>query len=545
MSQSGLGSGIWRSVIVRRLAVLGALFALELAAITLCLDNDQIAGRAGLIRVCHDWGPLFLRCTVVFATIFLTFTCLKFPALLAGIAEAAGAGRIHRGALAMHGASLAGFGALSYAIYRLPAISPPFSFATVWPNAAAALWLVSGLSAIAYGAAAFIHPALWMRMVRGTGWLWALALAGALVAGFGGNAMRELWPRATGLTFEIVQVLLKPFGTFAGNAATKTIGSSRFSVEIAPTCSGLEGIGLILVFTAAWLVLFRKECRFPQALLLLPLGAVTLFLLNSVRIAALILIGDAGFESIAVGGFHSQAGWIGFNVVALGISVAARDVEWISKRERCVAVAVNPNAVWVMPFVAVLAAGMLAHAASAGFEWLYPLRFVGALAALWYYRRSYAQIDWRFDWMGPAAGALVFAIWLAMDTPGSSTMPAQLAAASGNVRIAWITVRLLAASVTVPIAEELAFRGYLLRRLISADFEAVSFRSFSWFSIVASSVLFGLLHGERWIAGSVAGALFALAMQRRGRFGNAVIAHATANALIAVSVIVFGRWELW
>ena len=125
-----------------------------------------------------------------------------------------------------------------------------------------------------------------------------------------------------------------PFGSFSGHAETMTIGSQRFSVEIAPTCSGLEGMGLILAFTILWLVLFRRECRFPHALILLPAGVVILFLLNSARIAALILIGNAGFEKIATEGFHSQAGWIAFNFVALGTSVAAREVGWISKRQR-------------------------------------------------------------------------------------------------------------------------------------------------------------------------------------------------------------------
>ncbi len=110
---------------------------------------------------------------------------------------------------------------------------------------------------------------------------------------------------------------------------------------------------------------------------------------------------------------------------------------------------------------------------------------------------------------------------------------------------AWLVLRIIGATVTVPIAEELAFRGFLLRRFISPEFEAVSFRAFSWFALLASSVLFGLLHGQRWIAGTIAGLIFALVVTRRGRFGNAVIAHATANALIAVAVLMFHYWDLW
>ena len=59
--------------------------------------------------------------------------------------------------------------------------------------------------------------------------------------------------------------------------------------------------------------------------------------------------------------------------------------------------------------------------------------------------------------------------------------------------------------ITVPVAEELAFRGFLIRRLISSDFEALGFRAFTYTSLLLSSVAFGLLHGDRWFAGAVAG----------------------------------------
>jgi len=96
----------------------------------------------------------------------------------------------------------------------------------------------------------------------------------------------------------------------------------------------------------------------------------------------------------------------------------------------------------------------------------------------------------------------------------------------------------------VPIAEELAFRGYLLRRLIAADFDQVTSVRFTWLSFLVSSVLFGALHG-RWLAGTVAGMCYALAMYRRGKVADAVIAHAVTNALIAADVLIMGNWGLW
>jgi membrane protease YdiL (CAAX protease family) len=47
------------------------------------------------------------------------------------------------------------------------------------------------------------------------------------------------------------------------------------------------------------------------------------------------------------------------------------------------------------------------------------------------------------------------------------------------------------------------------------------------------------------VAGTIAGALFAFAQLRRGSIGDAVVAHAVSNALVAVAVLGFGRWDLW
>lgn len=60
-----------------------------------------------------------------------------------------------------------------------------------------------------------------------------------------------------------------------------------------------------------------------------------------------------------------------------------------------------------------------------------------------------------------------------------------------------------------------------------------------------SSLAFGLLHGERWVAGSLAGLIYAAVFLRRGRIGDAVAAHATTNALLAAWVLAGARRELW
>jgi exosortase E/protease (VPEID-CTERM system) len=430
-------------------------------------------------------------------------------------------------------------------------------------DAVVSCWFAAGVSAIALAGLSAIPGFAWRRLFHGERYLWVYAAVAVIVACMAGNQIRVLWVPTTQITFEMTKAMLTPFvSNIVSNPSAMTLGTARFNVEIAPECSGFEGAGLITAFGIVWLVVFRRECRMPQALLLIPAGVGLLFVLNAARIAALILIGNSGAERIALGGFHSQAGWIAFNAVALGFSVAARELPWFSTKTlstktlsvqnqragTLTGTVENPTAPYVLPFVAILAAGMLASALTGEFEWLDPLRFIAAAAALWFFRRRYKEMDWRFGWEAPAAGVLVFVLWIAKDllaAPVSDGMPPALAASAPEIRTAWLLVRVLGAVVTVPIAEELAFRGFVMRRIISADFESVPFRKFSWVALLVSSCLFGLLHGDRWIAGTAAGILYGTVLIRRGRIGDAVVAHGTTNALLAIYVLAFDQWRLW
>jgi CAAX prenyl protease-like protein len=190
---------------------------------------------------------------------------------------------------------------------------------------------------------------------------------------------------------------------------------------------------------------------------------------------------------------------------------------------------------------------MIARSLSDDFELWYPLRLAAAFAALWVYRRSYASVNFAFSWRGPATGVLVFAVWMAVAAwlGASAGEPAGLAALSPGLRAGWIGCRLVAAVVTVPLAEELAYRGYLLRRLTTAHFESAPFAAARWPALAVSALAFGAVHGRFWIAGIIAGVAYGAVAMRTNKLGEAVAAHATTNALIAAQVLLFRHWWLW
>ena len=331
-----------------------------------------------------------------------------------------------------------------------------------------------------------------------------------------------------------------------------TVGTQRFSVGIASQCSGYEGIGLMWVFLGAYIWVFRASLRLPFALLLIPLGTLVAWVLNAVRITALIAVGTWGSQQVALGGFHSYSGWLLFCCGALALVALARRSALFTLPDALdnpVATA-NPTAVYLCPFLALVVAGMVTGAFTAGgFDALYPAKVAAVAAVLWWFRREYRGLAWTWSWTAVAAGTGVFVMWMALEFAHAGTHRED-ALRTGLLGLpvgwagAWLSFRVIGSVVTVPIAEELAFRGYLLRRLIKSDFESVSFGQFTWFSLFGSSVLFGVMH-DRLLAGTLAGIAYALVLYRRGQLCDAVLAHATTNALIATYVLATGTWSLW
>lgn len=430
------------------------------------------------------------------------------------------------------------------------------------------LWLLRSIVVlgVAFAALACVPLHAWIEVRRETGLLWLYAALAGAMAWFLRFPLQSMWDASTSAPGRVLQVatfhsvesvlrlampeiLVDPDGFI--------IRAPHFAIFVAEACSGLEGLGLVLVFTTVWLWYFRRESRFPQALLLIPCALLLVWLLNILRICALVLIGNAGYGEIAMVGFHSQAGWIAFTTVAFCFSMATRRLRWVRKFPDSTAEYSEQSAVsgespatgaYLIPFLAILAAGFLSKSASGHFEWLYPLRFLACAVALWFSWPELKKLDWRFSWAAPVAGAAVFAVWVipSLFAPSPVTpLGTSLAALSPVARWTWIVFRVAAAVVTVPIAEELAFRGYLARRLVNREFDSVPFTAVTLLSIGLSSVAFGLLHGQHWVVGIVAGLVYAGMMRWKGRLSDAIVAHAVSNLLLAAWVLSRGDWAQW
>jgi exosortase E/protease (VPEID-CTERM system) len=391
----------------------------------------------------------------------------------------------------------------------------------------------------------------WLSGARAIGTVWLYSALAATAATCAIEWSQRLWEPTATLTFRLVHLVLRPLlPDLTSDPVNRVLDTGRFAVQIADVCSGLEGVALMLVFWCAWLIYFRREYVFPRALILIPAGLVLIFAYNVLRIAALVLIGHLGFPAVAATGFHSQAGWIGFNCVAGAIVFFSHRSTWLTTDvgQPTLRAADNPTAAYLMPLLAMLAAGMVVRATSNGFEALYGLELVaGTLALAAYWPRLTASLDWHFSWRAFIAGVVAFGIWmLGSDSlAGPSAIPTALGDMSPWERDLWIVARLAGSIVLAPIAEELAFRGYLLRRLQAPDFESVRFGAVGVLGLLGSSIVFGLLHGSMWLAGTATGVIYGVLLRRTERIGEATCAHAITNGLIGLLVLLGGQWQLW
>ncbi len=528
-----------------RWGLLAAVPIIELIGLSVCFDTLVLSKRDSEWTHLAGEAPALLRLVLAFLAAFLLILAPRIQALV-GEARQFALSHLWWRWLLIHLLIFLAFCEVTTLLFDLAAAGAEI------PGILIAGWAGLGLASFGLWLEVMLPMGFWVRLFSREGLALLAAMLAGLAAWLGGLFAQELWRPLTAGTFWLSYRLLSlGYRDVVHDSETHILGTPNFLVDIAPSCSGYEGIGLVTVFLVIYLWLFRAEIRFPQAFLLFPIGALAVWLANSVRIALLIAIGTSFSPKVAMGGFHSQAGWIAFIAVALGLILAMRRLRIFMKATSRGVLVEESNAAapLLVPWLVLMGVLVLTSALSDGeFDWLYPWRIIAAAAVLWHFRGVYRGWDWSFGWQGAVMGAAVFAIWIvlepSMNGGAKSVLETALAALPAGQKALWLAFRVAGSIIIIPWVEELAFRGYLLRRLAGQHFDTLAPPRFTWGSFILSSLAFGLLH-TRWLAGTLAGMIYALAFYRRGKLGDAITAHMVSNGLIALSVLAGDRWSFW
>jgi CAAX prenyl protease-like protein len=142
-------------------------------------------------------------------------------------------------------------------------------------------------------------------------------------------------------------------------------------------------------------------------------------------------------------------------------------------------------------------------------------------------------------------------LWIALDPwmPRTGTrdnaFPYEAAFQLGTVPgILAILFRMLGAVIVVPIAEELFWRGYLMRTIIKPEFEEIPLGTFQPLSFYITTIAFALVHvefGSAILFGLIAGWWFC----RTKSIKAVILLHAAANLGLAIYVLITRNWFFW
>ena len=182
---------------------------------------------------------------------------------------------------------------------------------------------------------------------------------------------------------------------------------------------------------------------------------------------------------------------------------------------------------------------------------LRPLLVAGLLAFLW---RQYEELNERpaartSDWVvAIVLGFAIFGAWLAFDSGWAALgAPARGFApldAQGRVDPTLALLRLAGFALVVPVMEELFWRSFLLRRIVSQDFLRVAPRAAGIGAFALSSALFATEH-SLWFAGLLAGAAYNACYMRSSNLWVPIISHATTNATLGLWILATQNWRYW
>ena len=147
--------------------------------------------------------------------------------------------------------------------------------------------------------------------------------------------------------------------------------------------------------------------------------------------------------------------------------------------------------------------------------------------------------------IGIATGIVVFGLWIWLPA-----WPFEEPSAPKNLPYApatcgWmLTIAKLAGSafVIAPV-EELFFRSFLYRWLITRDFTSIPLSRFDLSAFIWVVFLFTLEH-DRPIAAAVTGVVYGILSIRFGLI-SAIAAHVTTNLILGLYVISNNAWQFW
>lgn len=187
---------------------------------------------------------------------------------------------------------------------------------------------------------------------------------------------------------------------------------------------------------------------------------------------------------------------------------------------------------------------------------LHPIRLGLVTAAILVFSRPYLTSRPVVPIFSILLGIGVFVIWIGPDLlfhyrhsvifenslTGSAVSSIPAALRSDRI---FLIVRTLSCSITVPILEELFWRGWLMRWMVDKNFIKVPLGWYVPSAFWTVAILFASEHGPYWEVGLAAGMLYNWWVIHTKNLTDCILAHAVTNACLSAYVLLTGLWSYW
>jgi CAAX prenyl protease-like protein len=216
-----------------------------------------------------------------------------------------------------------------------------------------------------------------------------------------------------------------------------------------------------------------------------------------------------------------------------------------------------PSIPYVLPFASFMAFLAIQNYAALPPSIDYPVRVIALSAILWVFSRHVIDLHCTHALQSVVLGAAVFVIWIGPDVliPGyrqhwlfqNAILGRIGAPVSEHIILAPVVLwtRILRAVVLVPIIEELFWRAWLMRWLISPRFEQIKLGAYAPMAFWVTAILFASEHGPYWDVGLITGVIYNWWMVRTRSLGDCILVHAVTNACLCGYVVATKHWEYW
>ncbi len=217
---------------------------------------------------------------------------------------------------------------------------------------------------------------------------------------------------------------------------------------------------------------------------------------------------------------------------------------------------IRDDVAYILP----MAAFLLFTQVGAWWPTLYPASYIiktaivaTMLVVLW---PRYTKIRWDYWWLGALLGVVGVVQWVGFENllvshwphyPRPAVLPFDPTAQIPSLAMRWgfISVRVAAAVLLVPVMEELFWRDFVWRTILAPNnFKLAAIGERDWKAWLLVALFFSVVHIQ-WPSAIIWGLMIGGLLAVTRSLGACIIMHAVTNLLLAGYVLNTKKWEFW